>query len=256
LRLTGLFPAGQSSAVNVDIVIPVYNEEQDLLLSVGKLSAFLKDITVFNSRIVIVDNASTDRTWQIAQDLERQHPEVHALHIPWKGRGLALRTAWSQSQADIVSYMDVDLSTNLKFFSLLVQGISIGYDIAIGSRLLQAAQTRRSRKREAISRSYNLLVKLLFFNRFSDAQCGFKAVRRSVAMQLLPHIENNHWFFDTELLLLAEKHGFRIFEVPVEWIEDLDTRVRILPTVLEDLGGLLRMRLRRGKQRLAKQPDA
>jgi len=235
--------------MHVEVTIPVYNEERDLAPSIQKLHAFLKETAAFTSSIVIADNASTDRTWQIAQELERQCSNVRALHIPQKGRGLALRTAWSQSQADIVSYMDVDLSTNLKFFPLLVHGIGIGYDVAIGSRLLQASQTTRSLKRELISRSYNLLVKSLFFTRFSDAQCGFKALRRAVAQQLLPHIENDHWFFDTELLLLAEKHGFRIFEVPVEWIEDLDSRVKIVRTAIEDIRGLARMRLKGFKQR-------
>ncbi len=242
--------------MHIEITIPVYNEERDLPPSIEKLHAFLRETTTFTSSIVIADNASTDRTWQIAQELERRFPNVRALHIPQKGRGLALRTVWSQSRADIVSYMDVDLSTNLKFFPLLVHGISIGYDVAIGSRILQASQTTRSLKREVVSRCYNLLVKSLFFSRFSDAQCGFKAVRRSVAQQLLRRIENDHWFFDTELLLLAEKHGFRIFEVPVEWIEDLDSRVKIFRTALEDVRGLLRMRLKGFKQRLGDPPHA
>jgi hypothetical protein len=136
----------------------------------------------------------------------------------------------------------VDLSTNLKFFPLLIHGITIGYDLATGSRLLQASHTKRSLKREVISRGYNCLVKALFWNRFSDAQCGFKAVRREVALRLMPHTQNTNWFFDTELMLLAEKHGFSIFEVPVDWIEDLDTRVKIVSTALEDVRGLLRMR--------------
>jgi hypothetical protein len=139
--------------------------------------------------------------------------------------------------------MDVDLSTNLRFFPILIHGLELGYDVAIGSRLLQASQTQRSRKREALSRVYNGLVKLLFRNRFSDAQCGFKAVRRTVAAALLPLVENRGWFFDTELLLQAERRGYKIFEVPVEWIEDLDTKVKIVPTIAEDLAGLLRVRL-------------
>jgi glycosyltransferase involved in cell wall biosynthesis len=227
----------------VDIVIPVHNEERTLAQSITMLVEFLRGVTQFEAAVVIVDNGSTDDTLAIAASLARSHPHVTTMHLPRKGRGGALQTAWAASRADIVSYMDVDLSTNLRFFPLLIHGISLGYDIAIGSRLLQASQTQRSRKREALSRVYNGLVKLLFRNRFSDAQCGFKAVRRVVAERLLPLVENTNWFFDTELLLLAERQGYKIFEVPVEWIEDLDTRVRIVPTIVDDVRGLLRVRL-------------
>ena len=236
--------------MRVEITIPVYNEEKDLPKSIETLSKFLAGVTLFESSIVIADNASQDRTWDLAQALERQYPNVRALHISQKGRGLALRTVWSQSQADVVSYMDVDLSTSLRFFPLVIHGIIIGYDVATGSRLLQASQTKRSLKRDVISRSYNHLVKLLFFNKFSDGQCGFKAIRREVAQRLLPHIQNNNWFFDTELLLLAEKHGLKIFEVPVEWVEDWESTVDIMRTATEDVKGLLRMRLAGFRQKI------
>jgi glycosyltransferase involved in cell wall biosynthesis len=227
----------------VDIVIPVYNEEKDLASSVGTLVQFLRTVDSFRASVVIADNASTDGTLAVARALEAEYPEVKALHIPRKGRGGALKEAWTASHADVVSYMDVDLSTNLRFFPLLIHGISLGYDVAIGSRLLQASQTRRSLKREVLSRTYNGLVKVMFLNRFSDAQCGFKALPRSVALKLLPLVENSSWFFDTELLLQAERNGYKIFEVPVEWVEDLDTRVKIVPTIMEDVGGLIRVRL-------------
>jgi len=236
--------------MQVDIVIPVYNEEEALPSSIRTLTGFLHDVSLFKARILIVDNASTDSTWAVAQSLEKQYPDVRALHIDRKGRGYALKVAWLQSDADVVSYMDVDLSTNLKFFPLLIHGIALGYDVAVGSRLSQASQTTRSVKREIISRSYNRLIKLMFWNRFSDAQCGFKAVRREAAHRLLPHIENNNWFFDTELLLLAGRHGFKIFEVPVEWIEDLGSTVKVLNTATEDIKGLVRMRLNGFHQKL------
>ena len=229
--------------LTTEIVIPVYNEERDLAPSVRTLVEFLHGVSMFRASVVIADNASTDGTLAVARELEREHPNVHALHIPRKGRGGALKIAWDASQADVVSYMDVDLSTNLRFFPLLIHGLSIGYDVAIGSRLLQASQTQRSLKREALSRTYNGLVKAMFFNRFSDAQCGFKAVRRDAARALLPLVENTGWFFDTELLLQAERRGYKIFEVPVEWIEDLDSRVRIVPTMIEDVRGLVRVRI-------------
>jgi glycosyltransferase involved in cell wall biosynthesis len=227
----------------IDIVVPVYNEERTLAASIATLVDFVRGAEMFVASIVVADNASVDRTLDVAHELAARFPEVRVLHLPRKGRGGALRTAWTASRADIVSYMDVDLSTNLRFFPLLVHGLAIGYDVAIGSRLLQASQIQRSLKREVLSRIYNGIVKLLFLNRFSDAQCGFKALRRQVAAELLPLVEDDAWFFDTELLLQAERRGYRIFEVPVEWIEDLDSRVAIVPTAFADLRGLLRVRL-------------
>jgi glycosyltransferase involved in cell wall biosynthesis len=237
--------------LRVEVTVPVYNEERDLRGSITRLVGFLRGVSLFEARVVIADNASVDGTFGIARELAREHQNVEAVHLPQKGRGGALRAVWSRSEADVVSYMDVDLSTNLKFFPLLVHGLSIGYDLAVGSRLLQASQTQRRLGREVVSRGYNRIVKALFRNRFSDAQCGFKAVDRRVAQRLLPHIHDDSWFFDTELMLLAEKHGFKIFEVPVEWIEDLDSRVRIVPTAVADLRGLLRMRIAGFRQPLS-----
>lgn len=233
-------------AASVDIVIPVYNEERVLERSVETLRSFLAQHLPYRWRVLVADNASTDGTLALAQELARRYEDVDYLHLPQKGRGRALRQAWLASEAEVVSYMDVDLSTDLVAFPPLVAAIlEEGYDVAIGTRLGPGSQTNRSPRRELISRTYNLLIKAFFFSRFSDAQCGFKALSRRAAQELLPLVENQEWFFDTELLLLAEKGGYRIKEVPVRWVEDPDTRVRIARTVSEDLRGLLRMRLRR-----------
>jgi hypothetical protein len=175
------------------------------------------------------------------------------LHLKEKGRGRALKAAWLTSEADILTYMDVDLSTNLCSFLSLVAPLASGHsDLAIGSRLLKGAMVTRQWKREVISRCYNLLVKLLFGNRFTDAQCGFKALKTSVARSLVAQVEDEEWFFDTELLLLAEERGYRISEVAVDWIEDLDSRVEIVSTALEDVKGLLRVRVQRLRRQLSK----
>ena len=229
--------------VLVEIVIPVYNEQEVLEKSVTTLRNYLLDHFPYRWRITVADNASIDRTWEIAQRLQDTYPDVKALHLDQKGRGRALRYAWSNTDADVVSYMDVDLSTNLKSFLPLVAPIITGHsDLAIGSRLARGAVVTRQWKREIISRVYNMMIKVSFFNAFSDAQCGFKACRTDVARRLLPLIENNEWFFDTEMLLLAEHNNLRIYEVPVEWIEDLDTRVKIVKTATEDIRGLIRVR--------------
>ncbi len=247
LRRRDALPFGQ---VTVDIVIPVYNEEAALPKSVATLRDYLNTYFPYEWRVIIANNASTDDTLKVAQELAAADPHVSVLHLDRKGRGRALKAAWLASEADVVSYMDVDLSTNLQSFLPLIAPLATGHsDVAIGSRLLKGAVVTRQWKREIISRCYNLLIKLFFRNRFSDAQCGFKAVKRSVARQLLPEVENNEWFFDTELLLLAEEAGLRVYEVPVDWIEDLDSRVRIVSTATEDIKGLLRVRARRLRQR-------
>jgi glycosyltransferase involved in cell wall biosynthesis len=226
----------------VDVVIPVYNEEKDLPRSILILSRFLKERLEYPWRIVIADNGSTDSTLSIAQMLSQKYPGVTYIHLLEKGRGRALRKAWLDSPADIVSYMDVDLSTDLNYFPKLIQAVEEGYDIAIGSRLAKGARTRRSFKRELISRCYNMLVRCLFFTHFTDAQCGFKALSSRAARALVPLVKDQGWFFDSELLIIAEKRGFRIKEIPVAWVEDPDSRVKIIRTAWGDLKGLMRLR--------------
>ncbi|MBI3943696.1 MAG: glycosyltransferase family 2 protein [Chloroflexi bacterium] len=248
----------QADNTTVDVVIPVYNEERDLEPSVMALRAFLKEHCRYAWRIVVADNASKDRTLEIAKDLSQRFPDVTYIHLTQKGRGRALRTAWLVSKADIVSYMDVDLSTNLKAFMPMIEGlIHQGHDVATGSRLMAGSRTRRQWKREIISRCYNLLIKLIFPGKnFSDAQCGFKALTRRAVQELVPMVRDQAWFFDSELLLRAEQRGFRIYEVPVEWIEDLDSRVKIVSTAWEDIKGLLRVRFTSGDgQRVLSEPQ-
>src|SRR5215210_3833357 len=239
--------------VSVEVVVPVYNEQEALPKSIPALCAYLETYFPYRWSVVIADNASTDATLAVAEGLAYAYPHVRVMHLEEKGRGRALKAAWSASEADVVAYMDVDLSTNLWSFLPLVAPLATGYsDVAIGSRLLRGAMVTRQWKRELISRCYNLLVKVMFANRFSDAQCGFKAIKRSVVKELLPWVEDNEWFFDTELLLLAEERGYRISEVPVDWIEDLDSRVDIASTALEDVKGLLRVRQERVHRRLSR----
>jgi glycosyltransferase involved in cell wall biosynthesis len=227
----------------VDIVIPVYNEERDLAPSVRRLHEFLGTRFPFPSVITIADNASTDGTYAAAEALTKELPSVRVLHLDAKGRGRALRAAWLQSNAPIVAYMDVDLSTDLNALHPLVAPLLSGHsDIAIGSRLAHGARVTRGPKREIISRAYMLVLRLALGARFSDAQCGFKAVRTSVAKQLVPQIKDQTWFFDTELLILAQRAGLRVHEVPVDWTDDPDSRVAIVRTAIDDLRGVLRLR--------------
>ena len=228
--------------LQVDIVVPVRNEERDLALSVRRLVSYLREGFPFTARVTIADNGSTDGTWAIADRLARDLDEVRAVRIEQPGRGRALRAVWSQSDAEVLAYMDVDLSTDLNALLPLVAPLLSGHsDVAIGSRLHRQAAVQRGAKREFISRSYNLLLKAGLAARFSDAQCGFKAVRAEVFRALAPHIEDTAWFFDTELLVLAQRNKLRIHEVPVDWIDDPDSRVDIVRTALDDLKGMRRM---------------
>lgn len=227
----------------LNICIPVYNEEMELKTSVLTLVAYLnQNLQDFSWDITIVDNASVDRTNVIAQELSSEIPHVHALHLPLKGRGRAVKYAWVNSNHDIVCYLDVDLSTDLKHLPPLVRSLTRGYDIAIGSRNARGARVYgRNLMRSITSKGYMTLIKLAFWVHFSDAQCGFKAITRNVVRNLIPHIRDNAWFFDTELLLTAEKLGLRIYEEPVTWIDNPGSTVRVWKTALGDLQGLWRL---------------
>ncbi|MCX4760132.1 glycosyltransferase [Streptomyces sp. NBC_01275] len=226
----------------VEIVIPVYNEERALPGCLRTLHARLCDELPYPWRITVADNASVDCTLAVAEELADELPGVGVVHMERKGRGLALRTVWGTSDADIVVYMDVDLSTGLDGLLPLIAPLASGHsDLAVGSRLAPGARTVRGPRRELISRCYNALIRRTHGARFSDAQCGFKAARTDVLRPLLAKTQDDAWFFDTELLLLAEHNGLRIHEVPVDWVEDVDTRVDVVGTATDDLKGLWRM---------------
>ncbi len=242
-------PEPDGRGPTVDVAVPVYNEEAQLGPAITTLRAYLDRRVPWPAHVTIVDNASTDGTWRIARRLADAVPGVTALHLDAKGRGLALRAAWSTSTAPVVAYMDVDLSTGLDAFVPLVAPVLSGHsDLSIGTRLGPGARVVRGARRELISRAYNLVLKTALRTRISDAQCGFKAMRRDLVDELLPLVEDDAWFFDTELLVLAQQGGLRIHEVPVDWVDDPDSRVDLIRTALADLRGIGRM-LRQGRAR-------
>jgi putative flippase GtrA/glycosyltransferase involved in cell wall biosynthesis len=226
----------------VEIVVPVKNEENDLGPNIRRLREFLDTAFPFAAEVCIADNGSTDATYEIGMLLAAELPGVRIVRLEQSGRGRALKQVWSASTAEVLAYMDVDLSTNLNALLPLVAPLLAGHsDVAIGTRLSNGSRVVRRPKREFISRSYNLLLRATLNAHFSDAQCGFKAIRAEVARELLPLVQDTSWFFDTELLVLAEKAGLRIHEVPVDWVDDLDSRVAIAKTVGEDLRGIARL---------------
>jgi glycosyltransferase involved in cell wall biosynthesis len=229
----------------LSVTVPVLNEAECLIPNIRRLSAFLEQLQEFPFEIVIADNGSTDSTLSLAHNLANELQNLRILHLDQQGRGRALKAAWRSSDADILCYMDADLSTDLSVLPAMVAALFAGrYGVAVASRRLNPSSTQRSLKRELISRVYAGMVRLLFGSRFSDPQCGFKLIRREVFLALLPLIRDDGWFFDTELLVLAERHRHRILDVPAAWIERRETRVKLIPTVLGDLTGLASLRWR------------
>lgn len=227
----------------IEIVVPIYNEEVELESNIRKLHTFLnKNLKNFSWKITIADNASTDRSLSIARQLSKSLTNVYFLHLEKKGRGRAVKKVWKESKADLLAYMDADLSTNLKNLLPLLKSLTKGFDIAIGSRLLPNSHvSKRPIKREILSRGYNIIIRLFFGINFSDAQCGFKAVTKRVVNELIPHIKDNSWFFDSELLIVGEKMGYKIYEQPVIWVDNPGSTVRVLKTIYGDLSGLWRL---------------
>jgi putative flippase GtrA len=243
-------PPGPPDRTQVEIVVPVRDEEADLAPSVRRLHAYLAAGFPFRAHVTIADNGSSDGTWDIALALSAELSDVSAVRLAQPGRGLALRSIWSRSGSEVLAYMDVDLSTDLNALLPLVAPLLSGHsDVAIGTRLARGSRVVRGPRREVLSRGYNLLVQAALGTRFSDAQCGFKAIRRECARELLPLTTDGGWFFDTELLVLAERAGLRIHEVPVDWTDDPDSRVNVRATALADIRGILRLG---GGRRLAR----
>lgn len=237
--------SGPRTGLLLNVTVPTLNEEQCLVANIRRLAAFLDKLPGVTFEIVIADNGSTDKTLALAEGLAEQLENVRVLHLEQRGRGRALKAAWRNSQAQVLSYMDADLSSDLQVFPGMLDAVLTGRcDIAVGSRLLNRASTQRGLKREVMGRIYAAMVRRIFGVRFSDPQCGFKLIRRETAEQLLPMVQDNGWFFDTELLVLAERHGRRILDVPVSWVERKETRVDLVPTILADLKGLLSLRRR------------
>lgn len=228
---------------SVNVVLPVYNEAAELAASVGTLIRFLsKNLTDFSWHVTIADNASTDATLRIARELSHKYQTVSVEHLSQKGRGRAVKHVWRKGDYDYLAYMDIDLSTDLKHLPPMLHALERGFDIAIGSRNARGARVfGRSVLRNITSKGYISLIKLFFLVNFTDAQCGFKAVTRRIVTELLPHIKDNDWFFDSELLIVGEKSGFRLYEEPVTWIDNPGSTVRVLKTAMGDLKGLWRL---------------
>ena len=229
------------SRAKILVAVPVYNEAEVIEDNIKKLKESLTSNLDHEYEIVIANNASTDNTAEKVMKLSRECTEVKWIHLSQKGKGGAVKKAWAENGADIVSLIDADLSPDLNAFPLLIDALDDGYDIAIGSRLLNGSQVKRSFKRRFLSRGYNLLLRILFRARFSDAQCGFKAMKKDAFLELLPAIKNNEWFFDTELLIRSQKKGLKIKEIPINWVEHRESKEQPLKAVFNYIALLCRL---------------
>jgi len=245
--------APSAARLRINLTLPIFNEVTQLAVNLARVRAYLVQLPTWRWEIVLADNGSTDGTTELARRLAHETPPepipVHAVHLPCPGRGRALKTVWLASDADVLSYMDLDLSTDLAHLPELIGVVAEGRaDLAVGSRLAPGARTTRGWKRELLSRAYNRLTRAVLGLRVRDAQCGFKALSRPAARALLPRVHDPGFFFDTELLVRAQWDGWRVLELPVRWTDDPDSRVRLLPTILADLRGLARLARERRRQ--------
>lgn len=230
--------------LGVEITIPVYNEEKELEKNITTLFNFCdKSLRAYDWHITIADNASTDNTPVIAATLANKNPKILYFRLEQKGRGRAVKRVWSQSKCDYCIYMDLDLSTDLVHLPNILKKLEKGYDVAIGSRLAKGARVEgRTFLRELTSRVLNFFfIQFFFHTHFTDAQCGFKGVTRNIVENLIPKIKDNEWFFDGELLIVAEKSGYKIYEEPVHWVDNPGSTVRLIATIWGDLMSIKRL---------------
>jgi len=240
---------------SVQITIPVYNEEKELETNALALFNFCeKSLKKYDWVITIADNASNDNTPVIGMKLAKEYPGIDYFRLDKKGRGRAVKHVWSRSGSDYCVYMDVDLSTDLVHLPNVIKALENGYDIAIGSRLAKGAMVEgRTMLREVISRGLNFFfIRLFFDTKFTDAQCGFKAVSKKVVDQLIPKIVDNDWFFDGELLIVAEKSGYKIYEEPIHWVDNPGSTVRLYSTIMGDFKTMIRLLKTRPWEKLRK----
>ncbi|MEK7517957.1 MAG: glycosyltransferase [Patescibacteria group bacterium] len=232
------------SKLSVEITVPVFNEEKELERHIAELYNFCKkNLDAYDWHITIADNASSDNTPIIAPKLTKIDPKILYFRLEQKGRGRAVKRVWSQSKSDICVYMDLDLSTDLVHLPKIINTLERGFDVVVGSRLAYGARVEgRTMLRELTSRALNFFFIQFFFNtHFTDAQCGFKAVTRRVVENLIPKVKDNDWFFDGELLIIAEKSGYKIYEEPVHWVDNPGSTVRLISTIWGDLMSIFRL---------------
>ncbi len=229
----------------LSIILPAYNEAKRIESAVERIMEFMNS-NFQDFEIIIAEDGSTDGTDKVAEKLAEKYGFVRHLHSDERlGRGKALNNAIKRSEYEFVIYMDVDLSTDLKHVNDIYEALKAGYDIAVGSRLLKSSRAKRPFTRDLSSRVYNFLVRALLKSGIHDHQCGFKGFRKSRIADILDSIADNHWFWDTELLVLAQRKGLKIKEIPVTWEHGGESKVSILNDSIYMLRNIFRIMRKR-----------
>jgi glycosyltransferase involved in cell wall biosynthesis len=223
------------------LTVPAYNEENILEKNVNLILKYM-GANFNNFKIVIANNGSTDKTNDIAKKLAKDNNEILLITTKKRGKGLAIKNSWLKFDADIYAYMDADLSTSLRDFSKLINAIKEGNDISIGSRYLKKSVVKRGLNRAIFSKLYNQLLALLFKTNVKDMQCGFKAVNEDIIKKHIPRIKDDSWFFDTELVIMAENQGYTIKEIPVSWKSNPESKLKIIKVGFECFGKSLNLK--------------
>ncbi|MFA5048005.1 MAG: glycosyltransferase [Patescibacteria group bacterium] len=236
-----------TSAQKVLVVLPVYNEEIILAENTKRTAEFMRaSFPTKNFKIVIADNNSSDRTGEIGRKLAEELPEVEYFFLNRQGKGLAWRQAFQKYQVDIYIVMDSDLAVELEAVKRLVETINDGYDLVVGSRFLKQSKLVRSVWRDFVSRTYRFLARKILRTKVSDFQCGFKAINNQVRDRVLPLTKDDGFFLDTEIIVWAEKLGFKVKEIPVDWSEFRNTKrkstVKVWETTVRYLSQIKQLR--------------
>jgi glycosyltransferase AglD len=237
----------------VSIIIPVYNENGKLKRAVDETMAKLSELA-YHFEILIAEDGSSDGTYESASKLASENPNIRHLHSDRRlGRGNALSRAIKAAKGDVVCYIDVDLATDMGYLPILINSVLSGdCDFATGSRLMPQSNTQRSPMRSIASKTYNWMVRVLLDSKLYDHQCGFKAFRRALVLNLLDQVKDGHWFWDTELLVRGQHEGLRIKEIPVKWLGSNSTKVELKKDVY-CMGSQI-FRLRNDLQRMKEDP--
>ena len=234
--------------MRIEITIPTYNEGKIIEKNIDKLFNFL-DNSKLDYNVTIANNASKDNTLIIAKKLARKYKKLIVYHTDKPGRGNALKEVWKKSKADILCYMDADLSTDLPHLNSMVE-LFPKYDIVLGNRLSKYSRTNRRIYRTLLSKGYNKIAKYILRIKTNDLQCGFKGIKKKVFMDIVNYTSDDNWFFDSQLIVWGEKKGYKIAEIPIKWIERKASKVKIRSTVTNYLKNLWKLRKELGKNKV------
>jgi dolichyl-phosphate beta-glucosyltransferase len=233
---------GQKPSLFLSIVIPAYNEESRLPNTLPQVAKFV-EAQDYKAEVVVVDDGSTDRTAQIVEEIAAQYPCVRLVRAPHGGKGHAVKTGMMQVQSEYAFLCDADLSMPISELPKFLPPCQNGYQVAIGSREGQGAvRYNEPAYRHLMGRVFNLLVKIMAVPGFEDTQCGFKCFHHSVTADLFSRQTIDGFGFDVEVLYIAQKHGYKIVEVPIHWYYQAESKVHPIKDTIRMVKDMLTVR--------------